>query len=151
MDTEGLTGIYNFLALTPALATAGQPSEDELILVARAGFDVVVNLGLTQTDYALADEAGAVAGLKMEYVHIPVPWDAPGQAQLDQFTATLSAQQYRKLFVHCAANKRVSVFVCLHRALCLGWPLSAALADVYRVWTPNSIWWRFIEQSVRRV
>jgi len=150
MNTNGLDKICGFMDLSPTLATAGQPSEDELGFVARAGYEIVINLGLTQTEYALADEASTVRRLGMEYVHIPVSWEAPGQTDLDRFFAVMNTNRASKCFVHCAANKRVSIFVCLFRIACLGWPRSEALADVYHIWTPDVVWQRFIEQALRR-
>lgn len=46
-----LTDIYNFVPVSDELATAGQPTEDQLLEVAREGFGVVVNLGLLDPRY----------------------------------------------------------------------------------------------------
>jgi protein tyrosine/serine phosphatase len=50
----------------------------------------------------------------------------------------------RRRFVHCAANKRASVFVALYRTLALGWPEPRALADLAQSWDPDECWSRFI-------
>ena len=60
-----LDEIKNFVAVSDRLGTAGQPSEDQLHDVADAGFDIVVNLGLLDPRYCLADEAGAVKSTGM--------------------------------------------------------------------------------------
>ena len=44
----GLNQIYNLLILSENLTTAGQPSDEELRLVARCGFNVVINLALAE-------------------------------------------------------------------------------------------------------
>ncbi len=46
MDQPDIESIYNFLRLDERLITSGQPSEEELAAVARAGFEVVINLAL---------------------------------------------------------------------------------------------------------
>jgi len=45
-DTDNISAIYNFRAADEFLATSGQPSENELAAIARAGFAVVINLAL---------------------------------------------------------------------------------------------------------
>src|SRR5262249_38660284 len=90
-----LADIRNFVAIDRGdvdgdrLATAGQPSEAQLREVAAAGFQVVVNLGLTGTDYALPDEAGLAAALGLEYHHLPVLFDAPRVDDLRAFVAVM--------------------------------------------------------------
>ena len=55
--------IKNFVSLSEQLATAGQPSEQQVQELAREGFEVVVNLGLLDPRYCLADEAGLTGSL----------------------------------------------------------------------------------------
>jgi protein tyrosine phosphatase (PTP) superfamily phosphohydrolase (DUF442 family) len=144
-----LEEIYNFLRLSDRLATSGQPTEEQLTEIGQAGFDVVINLGLTGTDYALEDEAGLVRNLGMEYVHIPVIWEHPTLENLDEFTSTMEDHQGNKLFVHCAANMRVSVFMALYRILHLGWDRERAMEDVRKIWEPNATWDAFIQQALK--
>ena len=143
--------IVNYLQLTDSIATSGQPSEVELEAIAQAGFDVVVNLGLTGTDYALADEAGLVDKLGMRYIHIPVVWEAPTRADLDQFFKAMDSNQDKRIFVHCALNMRVSVFMALYRILRLGWRYERAIEDVYEIWMPNDVWLTFIRKCLREI
>jgi hypothetical protein len=51
-----LQQIINWRYLSENLATGGQPSELQLAAVASEGYDVVINLGLANKDYSLADE-----------------------------------------------------------------------------------------------
>lgn len=50
-----MNDIKNFVYVSDKLATAGQPTENQLREIAKAGYDVVINLGLTGTNYALPD------------------------------------------------------------------------------------------------
>ena len=50
-----------------------------------AGFDVVVNLAMPDSDNALTNEGAVVSENGMTYVHIPVPWDAPDANHIAQF------------------------------------------------------------------
>jgi protein tyrosine phosphatase (PTP) superfamily phosphohydrolase (DUF442 family) len=74
-----MNDIKNFVYISDRLATAGQPTEDQLREIAKAGYEVVINLGLTGTDYALPDESGLVELLGLKYVHIPVKWESPSR------------------------------------------------------------------------
>jgi uncharacterized protein (TIGR01244 family) len=130
MDEHTLGEIRDYIQLSERLATAGQPTKDELAAVAQAGYETVINLDVNDSLSALDDEAGLVRSLGMEYVHIPVVWQAPTRADLERFFEAMDARQGQKLFVHCAANRRVSVFIALYRILKLGWEVQEA-----RRWT----------------
>ncbi|MHC1728193.1 MAG: protein tyrosine phosphatase family protein [Syntrophobacteraceae bacterium] len=141
--------IKNFVSISPKLATAGQPSEQQLQELARQGFEVVINLGLLDTSYSLADEADLVHGLGLVYHHIPVDFQAPGHDELMRFFEIMAASKGKKVFVHCAANKRVSTFVSLLGQARLGWSLDMAETCIRRVWKPNAVWADFIQNSRR--
>jgi protein tyrosine phosphatase (PTP) superfamily phosphohydrolase (DUF442 family) len=142
-----LDEIKNFIAVSDDLGTAGQPSEAQLRELADAGFEVVINLGLLDPRYCLADEAGTVASLGLEYHHIPVDFNAPQAGDLRQFVDAMDASRGRKVFVHCAANYRVSSFVALYAEARLGWTRQDADAHIRKVWEPNQTWTRFIADA----
>lgn len=147
---DKLNTIYNFLSLSAKLATSGQPLEEELEYISKAGFEVVINLALSDADYSLADEEGSVTKLGMEYIHIPVIWQSPTSDDLDKFFDVMEKYKNKKLFVHCAANMRVSSFVALYRVIKEGWDYSDAVNDVYKIWNPNDIWSDFIRSELLR-
>jgi uncharacterized protein (TIGR01244 family) len=137
--------IYNYRPVDDLLATSGQPTESQLAAVARAGFAVVINLALHDDPrYSLPDEAATVRSLGMEYVHIPVQFSTPTEADADAFFAAMEQNQGTKVFVHCAANMRVSAFVGLYRVLKKGWRKEDAFALMESVWKPNEVWSEFI-------
>ena len=142
-----LADIKNFIAVSDRLGTAGQPSEAQLRDVADAGFEVVVNLGLLDPRYCLADEAGSVASLGLAYHHIPVDFNAPQDADLQRFVDVMDASKDRKVFVHCAANYRVSSFVAIYGESRLGWSPEQGDAHIRRVWEPNPTWTQFIAEA----
>jgi protein tyrosine phosphatase (PTP) superfamily phosphohydrolase (DUF442 family) len=145
-----LEDIFNWVILGDDLATAGQPGADELAAVARAGYQTVINLALPTSDNALADERAVVEGLGLEYVAIPVQFDAPTLDDLLCFLDAMDRRVGRRLFVHCAANMRVSVFVALWRVLRLGWEPARAMADVHRIWRPDCTWSAFLRDALAR-
>lgn len=148
MDEAALQGIYNYRRLTDLIATAGQPSEEELAAVAHAGFEVVVNLALHDAEYSLTDERRTVESLGLSYVHIPVMWERPLRADLERFFEVMDGLTGKRVFVHCAANKRVSAFMALYRQLRQGWSAEAVLPDVHAIWEPDDVWRRFLEEMI---
>lgn len=145
MSAQIKSQIINFVPITDSLSTSGQPSEAELLALARDGYQVIVNLGLLDPRYALDDEAGLVEELGMGYHHIPVEFDAPTREELDRFVDAMQRAEGKKVHVHCAANYRVSVFVSLFAQLYLGWSARQADHFIDQVWIPNPIWKQFLE------
>lgn len=141
--------IKNFVSVSPQLSTAGQPSEQQVEELARAGFDVVVNLGLLDPRYCLSDEAGLVRALGMAYHHVPVDFKAPQFEDLRKFFDVMDSSRDKKVFVHCAANFRVSSFVALYGQARLGWSVDQANAHIKRLWDLNDTWKEFVEASRR--
>jgi protein tyrosine phosphatase (PTP) superfamily phosphohydrolase (DUF442 family) len=139
--------IKNFIQVSDDLGTAGQPSEDQLREVAEAGYETVINLGLLDPRYCLADEAGLVSTLGLEYHHISVDFKEPQASDLDAFFSLMDAHRGRKIFVHCAANYRVSSFVALYGEARLGWSEAQADEHIRRAWEPNDAWRAFIERA----
>jgi len=146
-----ITDIRNFLGIDERLATAGQPTEDQLREVAAAGYAAVLNLGLLDPKYCLPDEEALVAALGMGYRHIPVRFDAPAVDDFRAFVASMDAWAGEKTFVHCAANYRASAFVALYRELRLGWSRARADEHVRALWAPNETWLAFVERCRREV
>jgi protein tyrosine phosphatase (PTP) superfamily phosphohydrolase (DUF442 family) len=144
-ETMALADIRNFLAVDERLGTAGQPTEAQLGDVATEGYVAVVNLGLLDPKYCLPDEAASVASLGLEYRHIPVKFDAPAVEDFRTFAATMNEWDGKKIFVHCAANYRVSTFVALYGELRLRWTRERADALMRKLWQPNDTWRAFIE------
>jgi protein tyrosine phosphatase (PTP) superfamily phosphohydrolase (DUF442 family) len=145
-----LEEIYNFIQISDTLATSGQPTEAQMGEIAAAGYKVIVNLALPNSDNALKDEAGTVRALGMDYRNIPVAWEAPKLSDFEQFVPLMDSLAGQKVFVHCAANYRVSMFVALYGEKRWGWTRAQADAHIRRIWEPDEVWARFIE-SVRGV
>ncbi len=142
-----LADIKNFRALEPDLATAGQPDEAQLADVKRAGFDVVINLGLAGQPYSLPDEQSAVEKLGLAYFHLPVDFERPQAGDLERFLEIMDRCDERKVLVHCAANYRASCFTACYLHRRRGWSSVEAEASVHRVWIPNAVWRNFMQAA----
>jgi protein tyrosine phosphatase (PTP) superfamily phosphohydrolase (DUF442 family) len=144
-----LSQIYNFHPVSNRLGTAGQPTQQQFQIVRDAGFQAVINLALPTSDNALPNEGSIVTGLGMSYVHIPVEFNAPTANDFRAFCGMMETFADRPVFVHCAANMRVSAFVFLYRVLYQRVPRSDAERDLHTLWQPNEIWTRFIQQQLQ--
>ncbi|HEY8781171.1 MAG TPA: protein tyrosine phosphatase family protein [Mucilaginibacter sp.] len=140
--------ICNFHKVSDLLACAGQPREGQLVLIAEDGYRVVINLGLADGNYALKDEAASVTGLGLEYHHIPVLFDSPQVTELSSFIELMNKHANEKIFVHCAANYRASVFTGLYLFSAGKLDEEAMQEFIEDIWQPDPAWQSFIEESL---
>ena len=150
MASAALANIYNMLPLEENLGTSGQPTSAQLAAIKEAGYTVVINLATGATPRDLPNEAAVVAAQGMEYIHIPVVWEQPTEADLSRFFEAMDATQGQKRFVHCIANMRVSAFVFLYRVLRQAMPVEEARTSLARIWQPNPVWQQFIDAALAR-
>ncbi|MBC8095839.1 MAG: protein tyrosine phosphatase family protein [Akkermansiaceae bacterium] len=144
---SNLEHIRNFLRINDQLATSGMPKPEDFVAMQRSGFEVVINLALPTSDDAVSNEGELVSAQGMTYVHIPVKFEAPQTSDFERFSRMLRACDGQKVFVHCAANFRVSAFVFLHRVR-HGADRSVAEQDLTRVWEPDDRWREFLNNSL---
>ena len=151
MSSSAPSAIYNYRVADASLATSGQPSEEDLRAVAADGFDVVINLALHDDPrYSLPDETGLVSSLGMTYVHIPVQFARPREADLIAFFDAMDAHGEKKRLIHCAANKRVTAFLGLYRVIRQKWDREKAFALMNEIWIPDPVWSAFIEDMLAK-
>ena len=136
--------IINYREYSESFASSGQPSRGEFQAIADAGFRRVVYIAFTDNPGAVADEDLVVKGLGMEYMHIPVDFDAPLPADFYAFADSLNRDPDKKTLLHCQVNYRATVFSFLYRVIYRGVSVEAAKADMNSVWQPNEIWRDFI-------
>jgi len=148
MSKNKIEDIYNFLKLSDAIASSGQPTQEQFQAIKGAGYQVLVNLALPESPNALKDEKQIVESKGMQYVHIPVVWENPTIENVKEFVSVMEANTDKKVFVHCAANMRVSAFMYLYRHLHEGISDEDAKKDLQKIWIPNEIWQNFIKQVI---
>ena len=141
-DNATLEAIPDFLRLSDRIGTAGQPREEQFAAIRQAGYEVVINL--RPPDDTLPEERALVEGEGMDYVSIPVAWDAPTAENVEAFFATMQANEGKHVFVHCARNMRVSAFLYLYRVAKENVAPEEAARDLHRIWTPNPTWQAFM-------
>ncbi len=147
--SPALHKIRAFRSLGRKLGTSGQPTAAQFRAIHNAGFKAVINLALPTSDHALADEGSVVTRLGMAYVHIPVDFAAPKAGDFRVFSRAMQMFAGRPVYVHCAANMRVSAFVYLYRILHGGVSEARARRDLHAIWEPDEVWGRFIKRVLK--
>ncbi len=141
--------ILNYQAVDDRIITSGQPDETELRAAAAEGFEAVVNLAPHDLERSpVADEAGLVRTLGMEYHHIPVTWNDPHDEDFTAFCRTLDGLQGRSVLIHCFANYRVTAFFSLYALRRLAWTEAQANRFMSIVWVRGEypVWDAFIDR-----
>jgi uncharacterized protein (TIGR01244 family) len=140
-----LDSIFNFLKISERLATAGQPTQEQYAAIQTAGYPVVINLALSNSANALLDEGAIAQSLNLQYIHIPVVWENPTLEDFARFVQAMQENADTPVFVHCAANMRVSAFMYLYRRIYEGMSAEEAQQNLHKIWTPNETWQAFID------
>ena len=149
MSETRIDAIANVLPVTHEWLTGGQPKPDQLAALATHGYQVVINLAEERSPGYLPDEEWIVARLGMRYEHLPISWDAPSEDGFASFSSLLDTYAGQRIFVHCAANMRVSAMLYLYRIVHQGIREERARADLNAIWAPNETWRALVEQILR--
>ena len=142
--------VFNFHQLALNIGTSGQPTTVQFSDIAEANYAVVINLAMHDSDNAVPEEGNIVASLGMTYVHIPVPFDAPTANHLRKFFKIMDSFEGEKIFVHCAANFRVSAFMHQYLTLKKGVSSEQATSPVLRTWLPrmSDVWKSILDLKI---
>jgi uncharacterized protein (TIGR01244 family) len=123
----GNPGIPNYYRVRPDVAAAGQPSDEALADIQKAGFKTVINLRTAEEGSVV--EAPKVEALGLEYHNIQ--WGSAGitKEQFDQFEKILGDSANRPVLIHCASSNRVGAMWYLHQVLGEGKDEATALEE----------------------
>ena len=139
-----LGDICNYIRLSDRLSSSGQPEEKQFRLIRKAGFKVVINLAMPNSENAIPEEGNIVTAHRMTYVHIPVPFEAPGPDHLRQFFSMMEAFSGEQVWMHCALNYRVSAFMYLYQRLVKAESEDSARRVMLPNWEPDKVWRNFM-------
>lgn len=144
-----MPSLIAYKRISPMLGTAGQPRAEHFATLAKAGYQAVINLAVPASPNFMTDEPALCEAAGLSYTHLPVDWNAPTRAHLDAFLVRMDELAGKKVFVHCALNKRVSVFTFLYRVIKLGESVDVASQDLRAIWQPNEIWQAFLDRTLQ--
>ena len=145
--------IKNYFEFTDKISSSGQPNEEQFKEIASRGFSTVINLAMPDSDHVLTNEGRTVTALGMDYIHIPVPFDAPSVDHLNSFTGYMNALGGKKVWVHCVVNARVSAFLHIYLQKEKGFSAADSTSPLLKIWREemDDIWRKFIDQSLVRI
>ncbi len=130
--------------LDERVTTSGQPTENQLRDIKSLGVTHIVNLALHSHEKALPDEAASVRALGMTYVHIPVAFDHPTEADFEAFCGAMAQIGDDPVHVHCIVNARVSAFFYRYNRDVRSMDEVKARAALESIWRPGGVWAAFI-------
>ncbi len=140
--------ILNYVQFNDRIATSGQPLEDEFSFISASGYKAVINIAMHNSDDFVPNEGYIVTELGMSYFHIPVPFEAPTVGQLRLFIQLMECLKNQSVWVHCAANFRVSAFMYLYQRHVYGASIEEAKSSVFEFWHPDETWKKFMELNI---
>lgn len=155
MIDPGVDKVFNFREISGRIATSGQPSAQQFEQIRDAGYEAIIDLAPVDLDrYSFPGEPEKVAELGMEYFHIPVDFKDPTDIDFFLFSEAMDETQAKKVWIHCAANYRVSVFYALWAEKNENWTISESDILIRSVWESDPTWqmndvWRSFIQSIR--
>jgi protein tyrosine phosphatase (PTP) superfamily phosphohydrolase (DUF442 family) len=143
-----LEQIVNFYQIDENIATSGQPMTEQFQAISAKGFEVIINLALSDSPNAIEDENKIIKNLNMTYVHIPVDFKFPEVEDLELFFKCMEKHSNKKIFVHCVMNWRVSAFMFLYHTIKCHMPIVDARKHMDAVWQTEPVWQDFIEHAL---
>lgn len=146
LSKNTLEGIYNYHLISGKIATSGQPTVKQFHLIKAAGYKKIINLAPHGVENSLSDEAALINDLGLEYIHIPVDFKNPTADNFAAFVSSMDAAT-EKIWVHCAANMRVSAFIYKYRCEILNENVEEAKSDLNQIWEPLGVWKEFVSKG----
>lgn len=128
--------LKNYVPISEKLHTCGQITGDALDVLKKEGVKAIISVN--------AEEFGAIESLKREargqgidFVNIPVSWEEPTIASLEDFFVAMDKYKEVELLVHCQLNWRASAYVYLYRTIRLKEPKKEAQKALRKIWNPE--------------
>ena len=148
LQSSNLKKIFNYYKVPGLFETSGQPNNKQLISIANGGYEAVINLAPNTTiEGRIINEKAILKSNNITYIHIPVDFNNPLDEDFNKFVAALEQNKHKKIWVHCAANMRVSAFIFKYRRDVLGLSPKDIEEDLEAIWVPNKTWSSFLEKN----
>jgi uncharacterized protein (TIGR01244 family) len=124
--------IRNFLKVTPEFCTGGQPRPEHFAMLKADGVKAVLNLR-QPGEHRADEEQAAVKAAGLKYFNIPVNYQQPTDAAVDEFLKITDEPANRPMFIHCTAAIRVGAFWMIRRVLRDGMTYDAAREEARKI------------------
>jgi len=134
LKSESLQDIYNYLEIGEIISTSSQPTEKQFTTIREVGFENVINLAPLNTKKSLKNESENLAKLGIYIIHLPVVFSNPTEENYNAFVGHMKTLTGENVWVHCAANMRVSAFIYRYCCNMLGEQSQNAKKDLAKIW-----------------
>ena len=132
VQAPAVSDIRAYLKVTPEFCTGGQPRPEHFALLKADGVKAVLNLR-QPGEHRSEEEQEAVKAAGLRYFNIPVNYQQPTDAAVDEFLKITDDASNRPMFIHCTAAIRVGGFWMIRRVLRDGMTFDAALEEARKV------------------
>jgi protein tyrosine phosphatase (PTP) superfamily phosphohydrolase (DUF442 family) len=153
MNKLSSANIFNYIRINEFFSTSGQPSKEQFEKIKEDGFEVVIDLAPVDYErYSIKDEKSILRNLNLEYIHIPVDFKKPTIEDFEAFEFALMNCNGKKIWIHCAANYRVTVFFSIWAEKNLGWTKQQSKELIDSIWKSDpdwkmgEVWEKFIDE-----
>tara|TARA_B100001094_G_C17835465_1_gene625304 strand:+ start:228 stop:719 length:492 start_codon:yes stop_codon:yes gene_type:complete len=145
-NNNKVENIYNYYKVPGFYETSGQPTSNQLKLLVKKGYEVIINLAQNSIVGKVAfNEESILEESNIRYIHIPVDFDNPLESDFKKFVSAINNFNGKKIWIHCAANMRVSAFIYKYRRDILKLEHNEIISDLERIWVPNEAWNSFLD------
>ena len=124
--------IRSFLQVTPEFCTGGQPRMEHFARLKADGVKAVLNLR-QPSEHRADEEKQTVEAAGLKYFNIPVNYQTPSDADVDQFLKLTDDAANRPMFIHCTAAIRVGAFWMIRRVLRDGMTFEGARDEARKI------------------
>lgn len=145
---KSIKRLKNYVPISEKLHTCGQITGESLDVLKEEGVEAIISVN--------AEEFGAIENLKrqaggmgIDFINVPVSWDEPTLASLEDFFNAMEKYKNAEVLVHCKLNWRASAFVYLYRIIRLKEPKKEAKKALRKIWNPENYpaWDAFFKEA----
>lgn len=137
---------YNFKEVNELVSCSGTLKNVRLQSFLDEGYFAVINLLPDESEYAVEEEKNELEKLGIHYIHIPIDWDKPINADFDLFELTMDDIKGKKVHIHCAANFRATAFYAIYAYRKVGWTRIKVNEFIGSIWQLSEypVWDKFV-------
>jgi protein tyrosine phosphatase (PTP) superfamily phosphohydrolase (DUF442 family) len=141
-----MLSLYNYRQNTDLISSSGAVTQACFDELSKAHYQLVINLLPESSDKSLPDEQNIVEKQQIQYVHIPVDFNAPTEQNYQDFCSVLRSHPTQKIHIHCAANYRASAFFSAYFIESGFWTQAKAKSFLLDIWDPEQypVWKTFL-------
>jgi protein tyrosine phosphatase (PTP) superfamily phosphohydrolase (DUF442 family) len=132
------------------LMSSALPGEGDFSRMAALGFQTVIDLGTPEDHRVLPNENELCTAQGLNYLHLLIEFSAPKFEDYELLRDLLNALYPRKVWLHCAQNKRVSALIFLYNVIDRSMPISEARGRLHLIWQPDETWQAFLDEALER-